>query len=136
MFLTYRVLRPDGAVVAQSDVSDSGSDTALTVTAYKLQGAGAVADEAVYSATVAGGSSAIYNVVMPALQTDGWWGGVDSTGYNFFYKLPVTTKFPGGQRYRVEFTLTLTSSASSTHGTVTMGNVRWASIIYVKPMVS
>lgn len=134
-FLTYRLLLPDGAIIAQADVSNDTGVTALTVKVYKLGTGVAITDKARYSATVAGGGANIYKNVM-ALQTDGWWGGVDSTGYNFFYKIPYDTWMVGGNRYRVEFDLSLITAADSTHGSVSYGSVRWASIIYVKPMVS
>jgi hypothetical protein len=134
-FLTYRIVRGDGTVVAQSDTSDSTGTLALTVKAYDLSSQAAVAEQAVYTATVNGGAANIDKNVM-ALQTDGFWGGIDSTGYNFFYRVPYTSWMVGGNRYKIEFDLTLTSIADATHGEVPFGSVRWASIVYVKPMGS
>jgi hypothetical protein len=135
-FLTYRLVRADGTVVAQTDTSDDTGATALTVKAYTLNNQAAVAEEPVYSATVAGGSANIDKNVMASLKTDGFWGGVDSTGYNFFYRVPYGTWMKGGNRYKIEFDLTLISTASSDHGAVAFGSIRWASIIYVKSMTS
>lgn len=134
-FLTYRILRPDGAVLVPGDCSSSSSVTnVLTVNIYRLQGGASDEDKAVYTDTIEGDNMNI--VIMSSLKTDGWWGGVDSTGYNFFLKIPVGATFPGGQRYRIEFQLILTAVGDSAHGLVPMGTIRWASIIYVKPMVS
>ena len=134
-FLTYRILRPDGAVLVPGDCSSSaGVSNVLTVNAYRLQGGASDEDKAIYTDTIPGNE--MDKIIMASLQTDGWWGGVDSTGYNFFLKIPVGATFPGGQRYRMEFQLILTAQTDSAHGTLGMGTVRWASVIYVKPMVS
>ena len=135
-FLTYRLVRADGAVIDQDDTSNDTSATALTVKAYELHSLAAVAEEPVYTATVAGGPTNIDKNVMASLKTDGFWNGVDSTGYNFFYRVPYGDWMQGGNRYKVEFDLTLTSQSDTDHGEVSFGSVRWASIIYVKPMTS
>ena len=53
------------------------------------------------------------------------------------YRVPSATWMKGGNRYKVELDVDLTAATTdSTHGSVGYGNVRWASVIYVKPMVS
>ena len=138
-FLTYRLVRADGVVVSQTDVEDHTSgDDALVVNVYELGTGAAVSDTAVYTATVVGGAEAIDKNVMASLKTDGFWNGVDSTGYNFFYRVPSGTWMKGGNRYKIEFVLALTSTLPGTdHGEdIPFGDIAWASIIYVKPMVS
>ena len=143
-FLTYRVLRADGVLVTRTDVTaDAGGGANwLTINAYDLGTSAAVADDAVYTAAVTNVAANIAKHLMLAntsgtLLTDGFWNGVDSTGYNFFYRVPYATWMKGGNRYKVELDVGLTAATTdSTHGSVSYGNVRWASIIYVKPMVS
>ena len=143
-FLTYRVLRADGVLVTRADIdADGGGGTNwLPLKAYALGTSAAVADDAVYSATVTNTAANIALHLMLAntsgtLLTDGFWNGVDSTGYNFFYRVPYATWMKGGNRYKVELDVDLTAATTdSTHGSVSYGNVRWASVIYVKPMVS
>ena len=142
-FLTYRVLRADGVLVTRADVdADGGGGTNwLTINAYDLGTSAAVADDAGYTATVTNSTANIAKYLMLAntsgtLLTDGFWNGVDSTGYNFFYRVPYATWMKGGNRYKLELNIGLTAATTdSTHGSVSYGSVRWASIIYVKPMV-
>lgn len=70
----------------------------------------------VYSAlAVAGLSPPLFDV----LQTDGFWEGRDSTGYNFRYRIPPATfRFVGGKIYDVEFKLTGTFLAAAIIKTV------------------
>ena len=142
-FLTYRVLRADGVLVTRADVTADagGGANLLTINAYDLGTSAAVADDAVYTATVTNTAANIAKHLMLAntsgtLLTDGFWNGVDSTGYNFFYRVPYATWMKGGNRYKLELNIGLTAATTdSTHGSVSYGSVRWASIIYVKPMV-
>ena len=142
-FLTYRVLRADGVLVTRADIdADGGGGTNwLTIKAYDLGTSAAVADAALLTATVTNTAANIAKHLMLAntsgtLLTDGFWNGVDSTGYNFFYKLSSQSWMKGGNRYKIEFDANLTAATTdSTHGSVSYGSVRWASIIYVKPMV-
>jgi hypothetical protein len=143
-FLVSRIVRADNVLVTRADIdADGGGGTNwLTVKAYDLSSQAAVADEAVYSATVNNIAANIAKHLMmvdtsATPLTDGFWGGVDSTGYNFFYKVPYGAWMKGGNRYRIEFDAALTAATTdATHGSVTYGNSRWAAIIYVKPMVS
>ena len=142
-FLTYRVLRADGVLVTRADVdADGGGGTNwLHIKVYDLGTSAAVADDAVSSVGVTNTAANIAKHLMLAntsgtLLTDGFWNGVDSTGYNFFYRVPYATWMKGGNRYKLELNIGLTAATTdSTHGSVSYGSVRWASIIYVKPMV-
>jgi len=143
-FLTYRLVRADGVYVARDDIDADGAGGTdwLTVKAYQLGTSAAVAEEPAYSATVNNAAANIDNHLMIAtdsgtLLTDGFWGGVDDTGYNFFYRVPYGAWMKGGNRYRIEFKADLTAAATdSAHGAVSYGSVSWASIIYVKSMTS
>lgn len=142
-FLTYRIVRPDGTVVSDADIAEE--DAQLTVKVFLQDTQAAVADDPLVTTEVTGANTKTNHIMIAtasdALITDGFWNGVDSTGYNFFYKqVANSTDAPwikGGQRYRIEFTLTIAATnAGSSKGNATWGNVCWASIIYVKPMVS
>ena len=137
-FLTYRLVRADGVYVTRTDVT-AGDDNWLTVTAYDLSTKAAVSDRAAYTAAFSGSVANFLplNDVSESPLTDGFWGGVDDTGYNFFYKVPYGSWMEGGNRYRIEFNLVLNNATTdSAHGSVSYGSVCWASIIYVKPMTS
>jgi len=142
-FLTYRVLRADGVLVTRADVDADGAGGTdwLSVKVYELGTSSAIADDAVFTDTVTNTAANIAKHLMLAdtsgtLLTDGFWNGVDSTGYNFFYRLGSQSWMKGGNRYKIELDVGLTAATTdSAHGSVSYGNVRWASIIYVKPMV-
>tara|TARA_R110000824_G_scaffold295080_3_gene483461 strand:- start:212 stop:682 length:471 start_codon:yes stop_codon:yes gene_type:complete len=137
-FLTYRLVRADGVLVSDASVTATSAD-ALWVNAYGLDTQVAVQDKSLYTAVVTGSAAKASNIVIDTaaatLKTDGFWGGVDSTGYNFFYKVPYATWMAPG-RYRIEFALDITqASTAGPSGGLTLGKMRWASHITVKAMV-
>ena len=131
-----RVTLPNGASMFASYIDP---DPSILLYVYDITD-GSTTATASYNSNGSGGHSADGNLehdtaVKTEDTNDRYWT-VDSTGYNFFLKIPVGATFPGGQRYRIEFQLILTAATDSAHGSLGMGTVRWASIIYVKPMVS
>lgn len=138
-FLTYRLVRADGDLVSRSDITSTGTDEIGTVKIYSLDSSGAASDEPANTVSIQAADVAQHIVISSATSaplTDGFWNGVDSTGYNFFYRVPYGTWMKGGVRYRVEFSLVLEVTSGSGPGTVSLGTMRWASLVTVKSMVS
>tara|TARA_R100001082_G_scaffold75000_1_gene43377 strand:+ start:2026 stop:2499 length:474 start_codon:yes stop_codon:yes gene_type:complete len=139
-FFAFRVVRPDGTVVSDADITNDSS-TQLTVTIYSHDTQAAIADEPVMAATTKTGTVTRSDHIMIAtanatMPTDGFWDGVDSTGYNFFYSQSYQSWMEGGKRYRVQFSLKLgATNAGVDKGEVAWGDLNWAAVVYVKPMV-
>ncbi len=138
-FLTYRLVRADGVLVSDASITaGSGSDAALWVNIYGLDTQVAVQDKSLYSAIITKTDVKVDNIVIntaaATLLTDGFWGGVDSTGYNFFYQVPYAAWMTPG-RYRIEFALDITEASGAGPAAVDLGKMRWATTITVKTMV-
>lgn len=117
VYFLARVYTPDGTLLVEADTTVA---TCLNVSVFLTSGAAPVT--AVYSASAQDGTNEIFDT----LQTDGYWT-LDSTGYNFRYRLLYATYgLLGGASYRVEFRITTTS----------FGTIPLAYELYVKPMVS
>ena len=136
-FLTYRLVRADGVLVSDASVTATSAE-ALWVNVYGLDTQVAVQDKSLYTAAVTGTAAKANNIVIntaaTTLLTDGFWGGVDSTGYNFFYQVPYATWMTPG-RYRIEFALDITQASGAGPASVDLGKMRWATTVTVKTMV-
>lgn len=123
VFLTGRIVMADGTNLVQADVS-SGELIALYVYDKSGAGEGRKPNTTVFSDT----SIALSNI-FDSLQTDGYWDGLDSTGYNFRYQLQWDSAGSDGpymranHKYLAQFSV-LTDS---------FGKIRWAWEIQVLP---
>ena len=62
-----------------------------------------------------------------ALTNDGYWNGLDDTGYNFLYRLEFDSgKYEAGHRYMAEFAFETTG----------YGTIRWAQDLYIRSLLS
>ena len=93
-----RLSTSDGTQILQADISDSD----LEYSVFYLSGG-------TPSTAVATGTSAVATSVFDTLKTDGYWGGLDETGYNFRVTIPTADFTQGAGRYKVEVTTTTSS---------------------------
>lgn len=135
IWFVARVLRPDNVALARDAISGSGGSNtdAFQVRVYDITkdslGTGTngrqvhtenFADNALTSTLLIATESA-------ALTNDGYWNGLDDTGYNFRYQLVFDSgKYEAGHRYMAEFIFETTS----------YGRIRWAQAFYVRSMLS
>jgi hypothetical protein len=144
VWLVARVLRPDNVVVSQTDLASSD---ALTVRVYditKTSLSTGLNGRQVLNKSYASGAAGDYVLLATsssALLTDGYWNGIDDTGYNFRYRLEVTNDNGGtegedwvsleaGHRYHVEFSISTPNGASG------FGDIRWSQQLYVRSLLS
>ena len=135
VWFVARVLRPDNVILSRDVIDTTGSPNpdALQIRIYDISrdslGTGANGRQ-VHSANLA--SDALDNNLLTAtpsasLTNDGYWDGLDDTGYNFIYQLAFdATKYEAGHRYMAEFAF-----ETSDYGTI-----RWAQAFYVSSMLS
>jgi hypothetical protein len=126
VFLLNRLVTADNTNLVQADVDG----TTMSVRVFDLSsGAGVSGDPttAVFSDTAV----AITGVFFDTLQTDGYWDGKDSTGYNFRYMLSWDADnsggpyLRGGHKYAVEFEADLASGTD-------FGVMRWRHVITIE----
>jgi len=128
VFLVSRVVRADGVYLSESDLDLSESATVVSINVYDLDDR-SVSQEAFYTLAIAGSAVNAHTLFVlsdtaSALVTDGYWDGLDSTGYNVRYRLQSSlAALEGGKRYRVEFKVTTDTN---------FGNVIWSHIINVR----
>lgn len=135
IWFVARVLRPDNVVLARDAISGSGGSNtdAFQVRVYDITkdslGTGTNGRQ-VHSADAA--DNALTSILLTAtdsaaLTSDGYWNGLDDTGYNFRYQLAFdSSKYEAGHRYMAEFAFETTS----------YGTIRWAQSFYVRSMLS
>lgn len=135
IWFVARVLKPDNVVLGRDSIDGSGGSNtdAFQVRVYDISkdslGTGANGRQ-VHSEDRA--DNALSTILLIAtsggvLQNDGYWNGLDDTGYNFRYQLAYdSTKYEAGHRYMVEFAFETTQ----------YGTIRWAQDFYVRSMLS
>lgn len=136
IWFVARVTRPDNVVLSRAEITGGGAGTnadALQIRVYDISkdslGTGTngrqvhtenLADNALTSILLIATSS-------DALTNDGYWNGLDDTGYNFRYRLEFDSgKYEAGHRYMAEFAFETTG----------YGTIRWAQDFYVRSLLS
>lgn len=133
IYLTARVRLADSTLVDSADfASAAGGDTVIEVRVFDMTkeslGTGSNGRQ-VLSDDIT--KTDIGTYLFDTLQTDGYWNGVDDTGYNFRYRAKASGSAPvfayeAGHRYQIEFAL-LTDS---------QGKIRWAQQFYVRSLLA
>ena len=137
VFLVSRVVRADGVYLSKADLS-TGYGVVLTISVYDLGNRsitqGNVFQVSNTGAEIAAGVTGLFVATnATSLSTDGYWDGLDTTGYNFRYRLLFDStgatgpNLEGGKRYRVECELVTTTG---------FGTVRWAHVVAVRSLLS
>lgn len=135
IWFVARVLRPDNVVLARDAIDTTGSPNtnAFQVRVFDISkdslGTGTngreVHNEDIDSSSLT--SILLIATATAALTNDGYWDGLDDTGYNFRYQLAYdSSKYEAGHRYMAEFAFETTS----------YGIIRWAQSFYVRSMLS
>ena len=126
VYLMARVVTADNTVLT---TTDTGS-TNVTITAFDKSGAGLgrTPDTNVFTLAVAD------STVIAALSTDGFWDGLDGTGYNFKYRLLYDTDEDNTGLYmRANHTYLVQCSVVANSSGATFGTIRWAFLLDVLP---
>ena len=128
VFLVSRVVRADGVYLSEADLDLSESDTVVSISVYDLDDR-SVSQDAFYSLSIAGSAVNTHTLLFmsdtaSALVKDGYWDGLDSTGYNVRFRLQsALAALDGGKRYRVEFSVLTNTN---------FGTVIWSHVINVR----
>ena len=96
--IVQQINTADGTQLLQADVT--GSTVSFTV--YYLDGGAP-------TTSVATGTVTVSSSVFDTLQTDGYWDGLDDTGYNFRHTMPAANLANGAGRYRIDYLAVTTS---------------------------
>lgn len=128
VFLVSRVVRADGVYLSEADLDLGEATEVISVNVYDLDDR-SVTQDAFYTLSIAGSAVNAHTLFVlsdtaSALVTDGYWDGLDSTGYNVRYRLQASlAALEGGKRYRVEFSVVTNTN---------FGTVIWSQIINVR----
>jgi hypothetical protein len=136
IWFVARVTRPDNVVLSRAEIAGGGAGTnadALQVRVYDISKdslATGVNGRQVHTENLA--DNALTSILLiatssDALTNDGYWNGLDDTGYNFRYRLEFDSgKYEAGHRYMAEFAFETTG----------YGTIRWAQDFYVRSLLS
>ena len=135
IWFVARVLKPDNVVLGRDSIDGSGGSNtdAFQVRVYDITKdslATGVNGRQVHTENIA--DNALTNILLIAtsggvLTNDGYWNGLDDTGYNFRYRLEFDSgKYEAGHRYMAEFAFETTG----------YGTIRWAQDFYVRSLLS
>lgn len=137
VFLVSRVVRADGVYLSRADVDLAETGSVVNVSVYDLEDR-SVTQAAMWTSTTNGDDLAADTLTVLVatagdLLTDGYWDGLDGTGYNFRLRLkyggavPIGPLLEGGHSYRVEVEVVTDTG---------FGSVRWAHVVAVRSLLS
>lgn len=126
VFLMARVVTADNTILTTTDTGSA--DVEVRVFDKSGAGQGRTPNDAIFEKT-----DITDDTVIAALSTDGFWDGLDSTGYNFKYALqydPAGTTGPylrANHQYLVQFQVVAASGGTD------FGTVHWSFVLDVLP---